>query len=59
MSAQNKTQLDPKTRVEVVMRKNMNIIDYNRIMKEGKAKGWTVQAYQIGVYSIGCKKIFD
>ena len=47
-----------KVEIEVVMRKEMNITNYKGMMKQAKEKGWEVQAYQIGVYSIGLKKEF-
>lgn len=43
-------------KVEVVLKKEMTYGDYKRIYKQSKDKGWSIQAYQIGVHSPGFKK---
>lgn len=48
--------LNDNEKVEVVLKKQMTYADYKRIFNESKKKGWTVQAYQIGVYSDGQNK---
>lgn len=48
--------LSDETVIEVVMRKNMTISEYERIRSNGKSKGWNIQAYQLGVYSDGLGK---
>lgn len=50
------TLLDESVVVEVVMRKEMSIGAYLKLMSNDKRKGWQVQAYQLGVYSVGHKK---
>ena len=44
-----KPKLDPSTRVEVVMRKEITLADYPAIQSKARAKGWVCQAYQIGI----------
>lgn len=41
--------------VEVVLRKEMPLGNYRKIISQSKKKGWKVQAYQTGVYSDGLK----
>ena len=48
--------LPGNTIVEVVMKKKMTIADYEKIKRNGKSKGWNIQAYQLGVYSDGLSK---
>ncbi|MDR2223797.1 MAG: hypothetical protein LBE34_13845 [Flavobacteriaceae bacterium] len=42
--------------VEVVMRKEMTVSAYRKLLDNDKGKGWRVQAYQLGVYSPGLKE---
>lgn len=42
--------------VEVVMRKEMTVNAYRKLLDNDKGKGWKLQAYQIGVYSPGLKE---
>ncbi|MEC4083552.1 hypothetical protein [Myroides odoratimimus] len=42
--------------VEVVMRKEMTVDAYRKLLDNDKGKGWKLQAYQIGVYSPGLKE---
>ncbi|MDR2223534.1 MAG: hypothetical protein LBE34_12520 [Flavobacteriaceae bacterium] len=48
--------LPDNTVVEVVMKKQMTIAEYEKIKSNGKSKGWNIQAYQVGVYSDGLGK---
>ncbi len=48
--------LHDSTIVEVVMRKEMTIGSYLKLKANDKSKGWRVQAYQLGVYSLGIKE---
>lgn len=42
--------------VEVVMKKKMTLVEYEKMMPISKSKGWSIQAYQEGVYSDGLGK---
>lgn len=42
--------------VEVVMKKEMTISAYRKLLESDKGKGWRIQAYQIGVYSPGLRE---
>ncbi|MDM1535061.1 hypothetical protein [Myroides odoratimimus] len=42
--------------VEVVMKKEMTIGAYRKLLENDKGKGWRVQAYQLGVYSPGLRE---
>ncbi len=53
---EKETLLPDNEIIEVVMRKKMTVAEYEKILKNGRTKGWSVQAYQEGVYSDGLGK---
>ena len=56
MSKQTKNTLPESTIIEVVMRKEMTLYDFNKMKSGARAKGWKVKSFQIGVYSEGIEK---
>lgn len=40
-----------ETEVEIVMRKIAPFRDYKKMILQAMAKGWTIKAYQVGVFS--------
>ncbi|MFM9400797.1 hypothetical protein ACKLNQ_02520 [Myroides odoratimimus] len=42
--------------VEVVMRREMTVGAYRKLLDNDKGKGWRIQAYQIGIYSPGLRE---
>lgn len=45
--------------VEVVMKKKMKMIDYEKLIPQVKKKGWNIQGYQEEFYSDGTKLKID
>ncbi|MDM1397101.1 hypothetical protein HX049_07925 [Myroides odoratimimus] len=42
--------------IEVVMKKEMTVGAYRKLLDNDKGKGWRMQAYQLGVYSPGLRE---
>lgn len=41
--------------VEVILRKQLTYGQYKQLIPSVLKKGWSIQAYQTGLYSRGCK----
>ncbi|MVX36235.1 hypothetical protein [Myroides sp. LoEW2-1] len=51
--------LPDDTIIEIVMKNKITIAEYEKIKNNTKSKGWSIQAYQLGVYSDGLGKKLD
>ncbi len=50
-----KHELPDSEVVEVVIRKEMTMGEYRKMLPGSRKKGWNIQAYQLGRYSEGIK----
>ncbi len=42
--------------VEVVMKKQVKLSEYRKMVSAAEQKGWFIRAYQVGFFSEGTKK---
>ena len=47
--------LPETTTIEVVMRKQMSLHEFEKMKQGARNKGWKVKVYQVGVFSEGCE----
>lgn len=59
MAKKIETSLPDHVIVEVVMRKEMTMASYMKLLSNDKRKGWKIQAYQQEVFSPGLNKEID